>query len=66
MFRSTLRGRVDDVALAIADAQRGGHDYAAHLYQARLEDLLDIAARNDIDTEGWIDPAVLAPVAYGD
>jgi hypothetical protein len=66
VFRQTLRVRVDDVAQAITEAQRGGHDYAAHLYQARLEDLLEIAARNDVDTSGWVDPAVLEPATYGD
>jgi hypothetical protein len=35
-----------------------GHAYEAELHRVRLADLLDLAARNGIDTTGWVAPAV--------
>lgn len=57
-FRATLRNRVERVQEAIDEARRAGHDYEAELHCARLADLLELAARNDVDTTEWVDPAV--------
>ena len=64
-FRATLRRRVERVQEAIGEAQRAGHDYEAELHGARLADLLDLAARNGVDTAGWVDPAVADAVIDG-
>jgi hypothetical protein len=61
-FRETLRSRVRQVQEAILDARQAGHDYAAELHGARLADLLDLAARNGVDTTDWVNPAVLDAV----
>ncbi len=58
-FMMTLRSRVDAVQQAIVEARQAGDSYTTSLHHARLEDLLDLAARNDVDTEGWVDPALL-------
>ncbi|WP_291412917.1 hypothetical protein [Actinophytocola sp.] len=60
-FETTLRDRVDAVQQAIVEARRVGDGYAASLHHARLEDLLDLAARTDVDTAGWVDPALVTP-----
>lgn len=58
-FAAVLRSRADDACQAMIAAQQAGHDYEVHLHSARLRDLLDLAARHDIDTTGWVDPAAL-------
>jgi hypothetical protein len=35
-------------------AQQAGHPFDVHLHSARLMDLLDRAADNDVDTTGWV------------
>jgi hypothetical protein len=62
VFRATLRSRVERVQEAIVDARQAGHDYEAELHGARLADLLDLAARNGVDTTDWVDPAVMEAV----
>lgn len=57
-FRATLRGRVERVQEAILEARQAGHEYEAELHGARLADLLDLAARNGVDTTDWVAPAV--------
>lgn len=54
MFRRTLRGRVEQVQQAIDEARHAGYDYEAELHTARLADLLDLAARNGVDTTDWL------------
>lgn len=58
VFTATLRDRVERVQEAIVDARQAGYDYEAELHSARLADLLDLAARNGVDTTDWVDPAV--------
>jgi len=57
-FMATLRGRVERAQEAILKARQAGHDYEAELHGTRLADLLDLAARNGVDTTDWVDPAV--------
>lgn len=58
-FETTLRNRVVAVQQAITEARRAGDSYTASLHHARLEDLLDLATRHDVDTTGWVDPATM-------
>ncbi|WP_143021321.1 hypothetical protein [Prauserella marina] len=60
-FATVLRSRVDDAHQAMIAAQQAGHDYEVHLHSARLRDLLDLAARHDVDTTGWVDLTALDP-----
>ena len=62
VFQATLRNRVERVQEAIDEAREDGHDYEAELHGARLADLLDLAARNGVDTTGWMTPAANAVV----
>ena len=43
---------------SLALAQQAGLSYEAHLHRARLEDLMDMAARHGIDVSAWIDPSM--------
>lgn len=65
-FRATLRRRIERVQEAIGEARRAGHDYEAELHCARLADLLELAARNGVDTTDWVDPEVAAAVLRRD
>lgn len=69
LFTATLRDRVERVQEAIEEARQAGHDYEAELHSARLADLLDLAARNDVDTTDWVTPApaeAAEPVTHQD
>ncbi|WP_020672907.1 hypothetical protein [Amycolatopsis nigrescens] len=59
-FAAVLRGRIEDTQGVLATARSAGHDYEVHLHVSRLQDLLELAARSDIDTDGWVDSAMLA------
>jgi hypothetical protein len=43
----------------LALAQQAGLPYEVHLHRARLEDLMDMAARHGIDVSAWIDRSLL-------
>ncbi|MDT7652898.1 MAG: hypothetical protein QOI36_4304 [Pseudonocardiales bacterium] len=46
-------------------AQQAGLPYEAHQHRARLEDLMDMAARHGIDVTAWIDgPHAAGAVPY--
>lgn len=62
-FETILRGQVTDVQQKLAAAQQAGLEYESHLHGARIEDLLDLGARHGIDTNGWVDPALLDSVS---
>jgi hypothetical protein len=64
-FEVELRGKVAEAEMTLGRARRAGHDYEIHLHGARIRDLLDLAARHDIDTEGWIDSTLLENSALG-
>jgi len=51
---------------ALRAAREAGHDHEAELHLARVRDLLELAGRHDVDTAGWVDPAVLVPQPYRD
>jgi hypothetical protein len=64
-FEAELRRKVAEAALTLREAQEAGHDYEMHLHSARIRDLLDRAAQHGIDTDGWIDPALLENSGLG-
>ena len=55
-FEDVLRGRVSTVRAELAAAWQAGDHYWAELHGARLEQLLDLAARNDVDLDVEIPP----------
>jgi hypothetical protein len=65
-FERALRGQVDQAREMLAVAQRAGHDYEAHLHAARIQDLLDLAARHGIGSDDWVEPALLASARLDD
>lgn len=65
-FVTVLRTRVQRVQHALNSAREIGHDYEIDLHVARLQELLDLAKRNDVDTAGWVPPAALTTVPYQD
>lgn len=65
MFKSTLRTKIAEAERTLGEAQQAGHDYEVHLHGARIRDLLDMAERHGIDTDGWVSPAILEPSGLG-
>lgn len=59
VFTETLRNRIERVQEAIVDARDADDAYSAEIHTARLTDLLDLAARNGVDTTTWVDPSLL-------
>jgi hypothetical protein len=53
-FEAVLRQQVADSALALQQAERAGDEAAGSMYRARLWDLMDRAAANDIEAGSWI------------
>jgi len=43
-----------------------GLPYEAYLHRARLEDLMDSAARHGIDVTAWVDRSQLPPLALAE
>ena len=58
-----LRMQIETAQRNLALADQAGLPYESHLHHARLEDLMDIAARHDIDVSAWVDPSLLSPLA---
>lgn len=50
----------------LALAEQAGLPYEAHLHRARLEDLVDMAARYGIDVTSWVDRSLLTPPALAE
>lgn len=65
-FKETLRGRIERVQEAIVGARQAGHAYEAELHGARLLDLLDLGARNGVDTTEWVDPTLVDAMTLRD
>ena len=65
-FETVLRSQVDEALQTLAAARQAGHDYEVDLHGARIQDLLDLAAKHGIDTGDWLDPAVLESAPLGD
>jgi hypothetical protein len=64
-FEAALRDQVDATQRSLTEARSAGHDYEVVRLDARLRDLLDLAARHGIDTREWVDPTVLSPMTAG-
>ncbi|HEY5881692.1 MAG TPA: hypothetical protein VIU11_22475 [Nakamurella sp.] len=62
-FASTLRDQIAATQAALVAAQQGNLPRQVYRHSARLLDLLDRAARDGVDTSGWVREDVLA-VAY--
>lgn len=58
-----LRRQIETVQHNLVLAREAGLLYEAHLHHARLQDLIDIAARHNIDTSTWVDRGLIAPTA---
>jgi hypothetical protein len=59
-----LRTQINMVQKNLALANQAGLGYEADLHRARLQDLMDIAARVDIDVTPWVDQSLLPPLAH--
>lgn len=55
-FEATLRDAIRDAQQAIAWAEHAGRGRTVEVHTARLADLLDLATRHGINTNGWLDP----------
>jgi hypothetical protein len=53
-FRLALRDQIATTQTALLAAQGAGEPRQVYRYSARLLDLLERAASNEIDTTGWI------------
>jgi hypothetical protein len=58
-----LRTQIKAVQHQLLIADRAGQAREAYLYRARLQDLMDIAARHGIDVTAWVDQSLLSPLA---
>jgi hypothetical protein len=58
-----LRTQIDTVQRNLVLACEAGLPYEAHLHRARLQDLIEIAARHGIDTRTWVDRGSVTPPA---
>jgi SepF-like predicted cell division protein (DUF552 family) len=58
-----LRTQIEAVQRNLVIADRSGLAREAYLRRARLQDLIDIAARHGIDVTAWVDQSLLAPLA---
>ena len=63
-FGTSLRSQIEQRMAALVVARDAGHDYEVHLHGARVRDLLELAARHGVDTDGWVDPAVLDSAGF--
>ena len=64
-FESELRSKIAEAERTLDVACLAGHDYEIHLHGARIRDLLDLAAQHGIDTNDWIDLALLENSGLG-
>jgi len=62
-FVSELRRGIGEAQDATVAAAAEGHLYTAYLHRVRLAELLDLAARHDIDTTALVQPAVTVALA---
>jgi hypothetical protein len=54
-----LHTQIETVQHNLLLASEAGLPYEAHLHRARLQDLMDIAARHNVDVTAWVDPALV-------
>lgn len=57
-----LRTQIQKAERKLVIAGQAGLSYEAYLHRARLEDLMDIAERHDIDVSPWVDRSLLPPL----
>jgi hypothetical protein len=62
VFETALRESVISAQQQLERAHLEAQPSQVHRHAARLLDLLDRARVNDIDTTGWVPPAVMAVV----
>ncbi|MFI7117851.1 hypothetical protein [Amycolatopsis sp. NPDC049868] len=62
-FASELRRGIEEAQDATITATQAKHPYEAYLHRVRLGELLDLAARHDIDTSGLVRPEVRTALA---
>lgn len=60
-FITTLRDRVQVVREQLTTAREAGQEYESDLHLARIQELLDLAARHGVDTTAWVSPADRVP-----
>ncbi|KJK48677.1 hypothetical protein UK23_16385 [Lentzea aerocolonigenes] len=62
-FEDALQREIEQAqrSLTTAEPSEDGGQFEQH--RARLRDLLDVAARANVDTSGWISPAARALLA---
>ena len=59
-FTATLRDQISTAQDALLAAQQAGRSRQVYLHSARLLDLLDRAAREGVETSGWVPADILA------
>jgi len=57
-----LRTQIEAVQHNLVVADRAGLPREVYLCRARLEDLIDIAARHGIDVTAWVDRSLRPPL----
>lgn len=58
-----LRTQIVAAQRNITIADQAGLPYESSVHHARLEDLMDIAARHEIDVSPWVNRSLLPPLA---
>lgn len=59
-----LRAQIETAQRGLVAAEQAGLPYEAHLHRARVQDLLEMAARHGIDASGWVaDSSLLSAAA---
>jgi hypothetical protein len=61
-----LRTQIKTVQRNLAVAGEAGLPYEVYLHRARLEELMDMAARRGIDVAPWVDRSRLPPLALAE
>ena len=56
-----LHAQIEAVQRNLVRARAADLPYEAARHRARLDDLIEMAARYGVDVTTWVDPAVLAP-----
>jgi hypothetical protein len=59
-FTAVLRDQIGTTERALLAAQEASQPRQVYRHSARLLDLLDRAARNGVDTTGWVPQATLS------
>jgi hypothetical protein len=54
-----LRTQIETIQQNLVLASEAGLPYEAHLHRARLQDLMNTAARHSIDVSTWVDHTLI-------